>query len=225
MSSFTLLNTLYFKAFWHYQFQTSLTKNAPFTLANGETIMVPTMNDESGFPFMQNEEFKALEMPYAQEWSPKENWWTKSDFSMLFILPGAVDGIPALEEKLSEEFLQGIVSSLSMAGLEVSIPKFRLEQENNLRTIFEDDSLVSNADYSGMFTPNPVTDAISAKQKIVLGIDEHGTEAAVATEIIYLSLGSEPPKFIADHPFLFLVRERKTGTILFLGRVMNPNER
>ena len=109
--------------------------------------------------------------------------------------------------------------------MEVSIPKFRLEQENNLRTIFEDAGLARDADYSGMLTPNPVTDDIVAKQKIVLGIDEHGTEAAVATGIGYVSLGSEPPKFIDDHPFLFLIREQKTGTILFLGRVMNPNER
>jgi len=221
-SSFMLLNTLYFKAFWHYRFQTFNTKDSPFTLANGEIITVSTMNDETGFTFMQNEELKALEMPYEQGWQLFEE---KSNFSMLFILPRAVDGIYALEGKLSEEFLHGIVHSLSGAGLEVSIPKFRLEQENNLRTIFEDAGLAHDADYSGMFTPNPVTDEVSAKQKIVLGIDEHGTEAAVATEIGYLSLGSEPPKFIADHPFLFLIRDRKTGTILFLGRVMNPNER
>ncbi|MCL2349343.1 MAG: serpin family protein [Planctomycetaceae bacterium] len=230
-ASFTLLSTLYFKAFWHYQFQTINTRDAPFTLANGEMITVSTMKDESGFPFMQNEEFKALEMPYIYEGNedfservPKDTR-IKSDFSMLFILPRAVDGISALEEKLSEEFLQEIVGSLNPANLEVSIPKFRLEQENDLRTIFNDDSLVWNADYSGMFTPNPVTDDISAKQKIVLGIDEHGTEAAVATEIGYVSLGSDPPTFIADYPFLFLIRERKSGTILFLGRVMNPNEK
>jgi len=229
--SFTLLNTLYFKAHWNYKFQGSIIdpRYAPFTLANGEIINVPTMCDEAGFPYMQNEELRALEMPYFSFFKDSDGTvdtdYGGGDFSMVFILPRAVDGIYALEEKLSEEFLHEIVHSLSGAGLEVSIPKFRLEQENNLRTIFEDDDLVRDADYSGMFTPNPVTDKISAKQKIVLGIDEHGTEAAVATEIGYLSLGSEPPKFIADHPFLFLIRERKTGTILFLGRVMNPNER
>ena len=228
-SSITLLNTLYFKAHWENKFLTSKTKDKPFTLANGEIINVPTMCDEAGFPYMQNEELRALEMPYFSilKDSSDGTVYGEGYFSMLFILPSAVDGIYALEEKLSEEFLRDIVRSLRHAYLEVSIPKFRLEQENNLRTIFEDDGLIRDADYSGMFTPNLFTNDISAKQKIVLGIDENGTEAAAAMEIgLSVSLpGDEPPIFIVDHPFLFLIREQKTGTILFLGRVMNPNER
>jgi len=229
-TSFTMLNTLFFKAHWKNKFIKSRTKDAPFTLANGEIISVSTMKEESGFPFMQNEEIKALEMPYFSFLQFKDgdkNITWGGDFSMLFILPRTVDGIPALEEKLSEEFLREIVHSLNPTFLEVSIPKYRLEQENNLQDIFDDDSLVSNADYSGMFTPNPVTEEISAKQKIVLGIDEDGTVAGVATGIgLSVSLPGEPPPiFIVDHPFLFLIRERKSGAILFLGRVMNPNEK
>ena len=219
-ASFTLLNTLYFKAFWQYQFETGNThSNLPFTLATGEEIMAPRMSSEYHFPFMQNDELKALEMPYAQTYDEK------SDFSMLFILPRATDGIHRLEEQLSTDMITGLVRELKDTQLYVSIPKFRLEQENDLWSLFDDKTLTLDADYSGMFTPSPVTDAVSAKQKIVLGIDEHGTEAAVATVIAYLSLGSEPPAFIVDHPFLFLIREQKSGAILFLGRVMNPNEK
>jgi len=221
-ASFTLLNTLYFKAFWYHQFEHHGEFTGEFTLVTGEKITTPRMGDEASFPFMENEELKALEMPYIFEWKDQG---VQSNFSMLFILPKTADGIHALEEKLTGEMLDEIVHSLSETRLFVSLPKFRLEQENNLRMFFDNDSLVWNADYSGMFTPNPVTDDISAKQKVVLGIDEHGTEAAVATVIAYLSLGSDPPTFIIDHPFLFLIRERKSSTILFLGRVMNPNEK
>ena len=221
--SFTLLSTLYFKAFWHRPFETRNTFDSPFTLITGEEIMAPRMSDEAWFPFMQNDELRALEMPFLQDGDLTGG--EMSNLSMLFILPKTTGAIHALEEKLSEQMLGEIVRSLADTLLLVSIPKFRLEQENNLRDIFEDDSLVFDADFSGMFTPAPLTDAVSAKQKIVLGIDEHGTEAAVATEIAYLSLGSDPPIFIADHPFLFLIRERNTSTILFLGRVMNPNEK
>jgi len=228
--SFTLLNTLYFKAFWYHPFETCNSSDRQFTLVSGEKIMTPGMGDEAVFPFMQNEEFRALEMPYIHGrekydvHSPKDTR-IKSNFSMLFILPKTTGDIHTLEEKLTEQMLGEIVRSLVDTRLFVSIPKFRLEQENNLRDIFDDDSLVFDADYSGMFTPSPMTDAISAKQKIVLGIDEHGTEAAVVTEMMYVSLGSDPPIFIVDHPFLFLIRERKSGAILFLGRVMNPNEK
>ena len=221
-ASFSLLSVLYFKAHWKYKFQTYKTKNAPFTLANGKIIKTPTMNDEESFPYMENEELRALEMPYFARYQDVPGG---GDFSMLFILPKAVDGIPAVEEKLSAQWLQEVLHPMKLTHLEVSIPKFRLEQEHDLLTLFDDKSLTVDADFSDMFTPSPVTDAVSAKQKIVLGIDEHGTEAAVATGIAYACLGSEPPKFIADHPFLFLIRETKSGTILFIGRVMNPNER
>ena len=170
---------------------------------------------------MQNEEFKALEMPYIQGWDDYKS--LESNFSMLFILPHKVDGIYALEEKLTEELLQEIVQSLSNTGLYVSIPKFRLEQENDLRTVLG--SVIDEPDLSGMFVKPTIESPTTARQKIVLGIDEHGTEAAVFLEFGYLSLGSDPPVFIVNHPFLFLIRERKSGTIFFLGRVMNPNEK
>ena len=220
-STLVILNTLYFKAFWNHRFETRNTHDRKFTLVTGEEIETPCMGDESGFPFMQNEEFKALEMPYIQGWDDYKS--LESNFSMLFILPHKVDGIYALEEKLTEELLQEIVQSLSNTGLFVSIPKFRLEQENDLRTVLG--SAIDEPDLSGMFVKPSIELPATARQKIVLGIDEHGTEAAVFLEFAYLSLGSDPPVFIVDHPFLFLIRERKSGTIFFLGRVMNPNEK
>ena len=166
--SFTLLNTLYFKAFWHHPFVTWNKFDSPFTLITGEEIMAPRMSDEAGFPFMQNDELRALEMPYFHEWGKYDSHSgrvprIKSNFSMLFILPKTTGAIHALEEKLTEQMLSEIVRSLADTLLLVSIPKFRLEQENNLRDIFEDDSLAFDADFSDMFTPAPLTDAVSAK--------------------------------------------------------------
>ena len=224
--AFYLLNTLYFKAHWDYKFQTINTKDTVFTLADGKTVKVATMCDEYTFPYYEDEELRALEVPYfsfLKDGDTKEEFG--GDFSMVFILPKAIDGIYALEETLTAEKINSLIKEMNSVSLEVAIPKFRLEQENDLLAILAAEGQSPGNDFARMFPGADIPATISARQKITLGIDEHGTEAAVATEIGYLSLGSEPPKFIVDHPFLFLIQEQKTGTILFIGRVMNPTEK
>jgi serpin B len=102
--------------------------------------------------------------------------------------------------------------------VEVFIPKFRIEQETEIA----EPRFWNNFDFSGITDSSVVLNGAKATQKISMGIDEYGTEIALQADFLWTSLSSEPPKFIADHPFMFLIREMKTGTILFMGRVMDP---
>ncbi len=209
-----LLGTLYFRAFWEHKFQHSLTKPGEFRLISGEAITVETMNEEIVLPYYEDDNLRILEMPYLL-----------SNYAMMIVLPRADDGIREVEAKLDADELAKMFAAMEKSLVEVSLPKFQLEQENDLRTLF-DTAILDTADLSEMFDKRSVHLGNSqAVQKIVLGIDEHGTTAAVVTEVGFLSLGSEPPRIIADHPFLFLIRDRKSGTILFMGRVMDPSRK
>lgn len=229
------LGTLYFKAHWKHKFEAHKTKDQKFTLISGKTIQVPTMwEDIFSFRFAENDEVKCLEMLYVDDIKKPavdknglgiiENAGKNyGEFSMLFLLPKRKDGILELEQKIDPEMIEKLCESMKETALDVSIPKFRIKNEVKLRSVMEISSLTS-PDLSGLFSGNAISlNDIDATQNIVLGIDEHGTESGVITEFAYAALSDEKPKFIADHPFLFLVRERKTGTILFIGRVMDPS--
>ena len=105
--------------------------------------------------------------------------------------------------------------------MEVSMPKFRIEHETDLADIAEP-GFWNDFDLSGITDSHVVLNNVKATQKISMGIDEHGTAIALLGEIGYASVGPESPKFIADHPFMFAIREMETGALLFLGRVMDP---
>ena len=233
-TEFWLLQMLYFKAHWKHKFEHHFTKERPFTLMTGTTVTVPTMKEETACMYCEDDEVQVLEIPYFSFLykGDAENDKKKLDmpgalgggkFSMVIFLPKATDGITKFETNFNVARYEALMSALQQHTVEAYIPKFRIEQETDLADIAEP-GFWDNFDFSGITVPGVVLNNAKATQRISMGIDEHGTEIILLGQIGYVSLGSEPPKFIADHPFMFAIREMETGTILFLGRVMDPSK-
>ncbi len=211
---FCLLGTLYFKSLWENKFPTFRTQDGEFRLLSGKRIAVPMMNEEMTVAYWENEVLQAVELPY-----------TMSDLAMVILLPKSDDGLADLQNRLNAEELETWLQSMDAKEIGVSLPKFRLEQENDIRKIL--DKEIVRGTFPDLFPTLPISlENTSAVQSISLEIDEHGTEAAVYTDMAYAkSAVGDSPAFVADHPFLFLIRDRKSGTILFLGRVMDPSRK
>ncbi|MCJ7776782.1 MAG: serpin family protein [Sedimentisphaerales bacterium] len=219
MTRLVLTNAIYFKGNWATQFKEERTKNAPFTLPNGDKVEVPMMNQTEQFPYMETEDFQALELPYVD-----------NELSMVIFLPKKNDGLNKFEQTLTLESLSYWLGVLqNRREVIVSIPKFKMTSEFSLASVLNSmgmtDAFEANAaDFSGM-TGNKDLFISAVIHKAYVDVNEQGTEAAAATGVTMrlTSVGpSQTPLFQADHPFLFLIRDNKTGSILFIGRVMNP---
>ena len=216
-----LVNTIYFKGLWKTQFKVKDTKSRPFHLTTTKTIQTNMMT----YPIMKRFNFaevsslscKILELPYAGD-----------EVSMYILLPNSINGLAALESQLTSAKLNTAISRMYSTKVDVSIPKFKMtlkvELNSMLKTLGINDLFVPNtADLSGMDgTRNLfVTKVI---HKAYIDVNEEGTEAAAATGIAIgiTSVGPMFKTFKADHPFLFFIREKVTGSILFSGRVIKP---
>ncbi|NJE62178.1 serpin family protein [Thermococcus sp. 21S7] len=216
-----ITNAVYFKANWTLRFSPDATKNDTFTLPTGERVTVPMMNRVGKFNYAETDEIQALEMPYEGS--------RFSNFSMVIILPKKRDGLNEIEEKLSPRFLQGLLSSLKPEEVDVTVPKFRFEGEyqlgETLRGMGMRKAFTDRADFSGI-SEEPI--AISeVVHKTFISVAENGTEAAAATAVIFTAVSApgETPEykvFRADHPFLFLIVDRDSGLVLFIGRLVDP---
>jgi serpin B len=211
MTRLVLANAIYFKGRWANQFKPETTRPAPFKLAEGKSVEVPTMFLTADFRLAHSNDFQALELPYEGD-----------DLSMLVLLPAQTDGLPGLEKELSAEWL----SDLRFNEMEVMVqlPKFKLESSfslgKTLAAMGMPLAFSQQADFSGMTgKPNIYIDEVV--HKAFVEVNEEGTEAAAATGVI-MRATSMPPMFEANHPFLFLIRENSTGAILFIGRVTDP---
>ena len=162
--------------------------------------------------------FAAVELPYKGDLA-----------SMVVLLPRDVDGLAALEATLTPELLASTVEKLAPRQVDLALPKLHIEGRFQLAPTLSDlgmpAAFTGSADFSGIDDKNPHYISAVVHQTFV-DVDEDGTEAAAATAVLMFR-GSvqrtEPPVvFRADHPFLFLIRDRPTGTILFLGRLANP---
>jgi len=221
MTRLVLTNAIYFKAAWDHPFQPRMTHPMPFHQSSGQTTPVPMMSQSAGFRYWKGPDFAALDMPYAHD-----------QLSMLVFLPEAADGLPQLEKSLTPQKLQGWTDQLlrqRASEVRVSFPKFKMTQEVALAGMLSQMGMPlafsGQADYSGM---NAGTERISIGEvfhKAYVDVNEEGTEAAAATGIVMqaTAMPFAPAVFVADHPFLFVIRDNHSGSILFMGRVENPN--
>lgn len=216
LTTLVLVNAIYFKGNWTNQFDPELTKSAGFWVGPDKRIDVAMMNQEREFGYSETETIQVLDLPYVGD-----------ELSMVVLLPKESGGLAELESKLTVENLETWTSSLWETKVQVSLPKFKLTGKfmlgGTLASMGMPDAFRSNADFSGM----DGTKTLSISQvvhKAFIEVNEEGTEAAAATAVIMArSIPPPPPVFRADHPFVFLIRERKSGSILFLGRVVNPD--
>jgi serpin B len=217
LTRLVLTNAIYFKGNWASQFKPENTKDAPFTLADGKKINAPLMNQTAEYKYMQTPDFKALELPYVEQ-----------ELSMVIFLPRKFDALPGFEKTLTTENLSRWMDQLRKQKVIVSVPKFKMTSQFSLAGVLGKMGMTDafspvKADFSGI---NGKTDLfISAIiHKAYVDVNEEGTEAAAATAVVIgiTSVPPQPPVFRADHPFLFLIRDNRSGSILFIGRVMNP---
>jgi serpin B len=223
-----LVDAIYFKGNWQSKFDAAQTEDQPFHISSKISVTAPLMQQTSQFGYVEFPGLQVLEMPY-----------TGGDISMIVLLPQNVDGLDDLEKRLTTKNLERWTQlpQLFRPGLphrtvHVFFPKFLVRSQFSLADTLSAmgmpdafDSL--KADFSGMdgrrdlYISRVIHEAYA-------NVDEKGTEAAAATAVT-ATYGAAPenpppiPVFRADHPFLFLIRDNVTGSILFLGRVMNPN--
>lgn len=220
LTRLVLTNAIYFKGDWAIQFDKKDTRDAPFKISADKKVTVPMMRLEDRFKYAETPDLQILELPYKNE-----------DLSMIVLLPKKVDGLPDLEEALTPRNLNDRLGELRKQKVIVYLPKFKmtigpLELKNILKSMGMKDafSLPPIADFSGM-TGTKDLFISNVLHKAFVAVDEKGTEAAAATAVIMARGGiSHEPVFRADHPFMFLIKDNRSASILFMGRVMNPAE-
>ncbi|MBI3410552.1 MAG: serpin family protein [Planctomycetes bacterium] len=211
-----LANAIYFKAAWMNPFAEKQTKPAPF-YAPDTKVNVATMHGSIHTRFFKGDGFSALELPYEQ-----------NDLSMVLFLPEKNDGLAAFEKKMTAATLKEWLAKLSNHQVTVSLPKFKLSAEFQLNQALAalgmKDAFTDKADFSGMTSRDKLS--ISAVvHKAFIDVNEAGTEAAAATAVVMRlsSAIANSATFNADHPFVYLIRDNRTGSVLFMGRVVNPS--
>ncbi len=217
LTRLVLVNAIYFKASWMSSFQPSMTRDDAFHTSADKTVSAKMMNQTAHFRYGEDNDLQILEMGY-----------TGRDIAMVVVLPRKLDGLKALENELSAERLAGWLAKLKSEEVRVSFPKFKLESQFGLnRTLAQmgmPDAFSRSSDFSGMDGTRELY--ISAVvHKAYVDVNEAGTEAAAATGVAMAARVMRPhpqPVFRADHPFLFLIRDTHSGSILFLGRVTDP---
>ena len=216
LTRLVLTNAIYFKGKWAKPFDAGDTRPRPFAIDATTSKEVAMMFQSDRFGYAENDSVQILEMPYQG-----------NDLSMVVLLPRAVDGLPALEKTVTAPLLNAWLEELSPMEARVFLPKFKLTSQFSLIPAFTAlgmrDAFTQAADFSGM---DGTTDLLitAILHKAFVAVDEEGTEAAAATAVV-VGLKSMPmmASFEADHPFMFLIRERSSGAILFLGRVTDPS--
>ncbi len=209
-----LTNAVYFKASWNSPFDAHFTSDQPFTLADRSVTRVPMMAQEEHFNFAQTEQWSAIEMRYSG-----------GDASMLIILP--TGDLQEFEGSFDLEMLGEIRDNLSSRNVAVSMPVFEFTRSMSLSSVLQslgmETAFGSEADFSG-FTGNRDLYISDVVHKAFVKVDEEGTEAAAATAVVMnmLSMPETPVRMNINRPFIFLVQDNSTGSIVFMGRVMNP---
>ncbi|MCD4700692.1 MAG: serpin family protein [Candidatus Aegiribacteria sp.] len=211
-----LTNAIYFNASWLFQFDEMGTSDRPFNLIDGDQVTVPIMNQTEHFSMATGDGYMAAELPYSNRTA-----------SMLVILPDE-DYFYELEERLGNDLITEITVNLVDVNLHLSMPKFEtvsaFQLENTLSSMGMASAFDMSADFSGMDGTLSLYIA-SVVHKAFVSVDESGTEAAAATAVLMQKENGESSiEFNINRPFIFLIRDRGTGTILFIGRVLNPLE-
>jgi serpin B len=221
-----LISALYFKAKWLLPFDTHLTRQLPFFVDQGSIETVASMTQSSRFPYLDTEEAALLEMPYSitREEGP--------EFAMVIALPHQRDGLSSFEKQLTATNIREWMQGFRYTKATVTMPKFKMTQMADLKKTLGNMGLVeafsNQADFSGM-TGRKDLKISNVLHKVFLAVDETGSEAAAATAITMgLTSSLNPPEppivFQVDHPFVYFIIEKKTGIILFIGRVTNPGD-
>lgn len=218
LTRLVLTNAIYFKGDWLSQFKEENTTEMPFMIDKSEKVKTPMMRQKEKFNYVENEKMQALELPYKGE-----------ELSMIVLLPKQIEGVINLEDSLTMGMINRIISNMHEREVTVFLPKFEMKSEFKLSKALsslgmQDAFSIPPADFSGM---NGRKDLFisSVIHKAYVKVNEEGSEAAAATGVVVeVTSARHQTIFRADHPFLFMIRDKQTGSILFIGRLVNPEE-
>jgi len=220
MTRLVLANAIYFKGKWADRFDPKGTAKQPFHIATNADVICDLMINEGTYGYTETPDMQGVELPYAGD-----------DLSMVVLLPRKIDGLRALESELTAAKLAEWTGALNQSKVDVFLPKLSLTNEfdlgKTLAAMGMTDAFGIKADCSGMDGRTNWLYISEVVHKAFVDVNEEGTEAAAATAVGVAAeavVPQEPPVpvFRADHPFLFLIRDRHTGSILFIGHVMDP---
>lgn len=214
-----LTNAIYFKGNWAKPFKKDSTRNEDFRITAEQKVPVSMMHQTGDFKYLEEKEFQALETPYAGD-----------RLAMVILLPRKVDGLPEVEQTLTTETLTDRLGKLHQMQVQVALPKYQLTAAFQLTDALSRMGMslafhAGQADFSGMDGEHDLF-LSAVVHKAFVDVNEAGTEAAAATGAV-MGLAAAPlqrPIFRADHPFLFLIRDVRSGSILFLGRLSHPEQ-
>ena len=218
LTRMVLTNAIYFKGDWQHKFKEAATRDARFWTSAAEGADVPTMHQVDSFGYRDAGDCQVLEMPYMG-----------GGQSMVVLLPKERDGLAAFEEKLTSERLADLTAGIRYERVNVSLPKFTFTSSFSLGAALKSLGMLDAfapgaADFSGMTGSRDLFIG-AVIHKAFVDVYEEGTEAAAATAVMMVGTAfrpQEPKVFKADHPFVFVIRDRRTGAVLFMGRVAHP---
>ena len=215
LTRLVLTNAIYFNAAWQYPFEETATADGLFFLLNGSNVTVPLMRQTESLRYTEGTNYQAVELPYDGR-----------ELSMVILLPKAGQ-FEAFEQSLDAAVVKGIIDRLEGGQVALTMPKFEYEYSLGLKkaltTLGMGVAFTPDADLSGMDGKRDllIQDVI---HKAFVSVDEAGTEAAAATAVIVgtTSVPAQPVEVKINRPFIFLIRDIPTGSMIFVGRVLNP---
>lgn len=212
-SILVLTNAIYFYGEWVHKFDTTKTKKENFTTAKNEVISVDMMHQTDKILYYDNREFKMLRLPYEGE-----------RIEMTILLPQEGYSINSILENINIKKFDDYYKMAQIRKLKFALPKFKIETTYKLKDVLKDMGMslpfTPDADFSLITKEGLFIDEVI--HKAVLDISEKGTEAAAVSAIVMRTTSANTTNFIADHPFIVIIRDIKTGNILFMGTIVNP---
>jgi len=209
-----LINAIYFKGIWTYQFDPAKTADATFTTSTGTTVTCKIMKQKATYAYHETNQVQIIDLPYGDRL-----------FSMTIILPIEGTNINQFAAEITQQQWNALINNLDSTEVDLSMPKFKLEYEKKLND--ELSAMGMGIAFSDLANFSRIANASLAisevKHKTFVEVNEEGTEAAAVTSIgIELTAMPSTPSMHIDHPFIFAIREHRSGTILFIGKIVNP---
>lgn len=208
------VDAIYFNASWAERFDPNATTPQPFRLASGDSVSVPMMSHEGHYGFASDDATSVIELPYQDD-----------ELSLVVLLPKDQTDLATLEASLDRDRVNAWIGQLNRQELTLTLPKFELASELPAKSLLQSLGMTvpfeSGADFSKMFEPAQDVYIDDVIHKAYVKVDERGTEAAAATAVTIKTVSAALP-FVIDHPFVYFVRDRLTGAILFIGRLEDP---
>ncbi|MEE4311061.1 MAG: serpin family protein, partial [candidate division KSB1 bacterium] len=212
-----LINAIYFKGIWSNEFEKKMTRDDEFITLSGERIPCRMMHLKEHFKYFETDQFQAIDMPYGY-----------GDFSMTILLPQAGVDINDFISNISSDDWNMWMPRFSSQEGTIEMPKFTMEYESSLNDVLKSLGMAiaftpGEANFSKINKENNLFIS-NVKHKSYVKVDEEGTEAAAATsvEISLTSVRSTDFYMRVDRPFVFAIRENRSQTILFIGKMMQP---